>query len=405
MIGERLRQARLRAGLTQEEVVGKLAALMGISLTKAGLSKYEKGGSLPKPSLLMALARVLGVRGQYFLAEPRVQVEWLAFRKSSSLGKKEQERIQALALAIVENQVWLQEKMFPGGKSSFPKSKRIGKPEDAERAAEALRGQWKLGEQPIESVTQTIEDRGGVVVECTVKENEFHGLAGWASDKYPVLVVNGAASDDRKRFSLAHELGHLAMECEGVTEKEEESLAHRFAGAFLVPRAVVIRELGERRRSLSFDELALLKRKHGLSMQAWIRRARDLGVIDESHYNTLCKQFSKNRWRKNEPVRLERPEKPVRLQLMTLQALAEGIVTPEKAEALCPGLSTREAGEAGTRSRPSRITATELLKRPLAERKWALSKAADLAEKDYREGGGLRGFDAFGEEDLHDESD
>jgi len=218
-------------------------------------------------------------------------------------------------------------------------------------------------------------------------------------------VVNGAASDDRKRFSLAHELGHLAMECEGVTEKEEEDLAHRFAGAFLVPHAVVIRELGDRRRSLSFHELALLKEKHGLSMQAWIHRARDLGVIDEGHYKSLFRQFSAKGWRKDEPVRLVRSEKPTRLQLMTLRALAEGIVTPEKAEALCPGLGTREAAEAGTRSRPSRITATELLKRPLAERKWALAKAAAALEKDYREGGDLRGFDAFGEEDLHDESD
>jgi hypothetical protein len=35
-------------------------------------------------------------------------------------------------------------------------------------------------------------------------------------------------------------------------------------------------ELGEHPRSLSFQELGILKRKHGLSMQAWMRRALDL---------------------------------------------------------------------------------------------------------------------------------
>ena len=73
--------------------------------------------------------------------------------------------------------------------------------------------------------------------------------------------------------SLAHELGHLVMDCRGVKSKEEEKLAHRFAAAFIVPAAVARRELGPRRRSLNLAELALLKGKHGLSMQGWARRA------------------------------------------------------------------------------------------------------------------------------------
>ena len=125
MIGERLRQARLRAGLTLKEVVGKLAD-SGVRLTRGGLSKYELGGSVPKAALLLALSRALGVRTQYFLAEPQIQVEWLAFRKHASLGKKEQERIQALALLIVENQIWLQEKMLPGGAGAGPRRRRAG---------------------------------------------------------------------------------------------------------------------------------------------------------------------------------------------------------------------------------------------------------------------------------------
>ncbi|PXF55416.1 MAG: hypothetical protein C4B58_15095 [Deltaproteobacteria bacterium] len=65
--------------------------------------------------------------------------------------------------------------------------------------------------------------------------------------------------------------------------KEQESLANRFAAAFIVPPAVARQELGEHRRSLSFQELGILKRKHGLSMQAWMRRAFDLGIINEGH--------------------------------------------------------------------------------------------------------------------------
>ena len=98
------------------------------------------------------------------------------------------------------------------------------------------------------------------------------------------------------------------------------------------------------------------------------------------------------------------------LSLLHSEALAEdGLRTiariNREAEALCPGLSARETEETPRRTKPSRMTATELLKRPLSERRWALGKAAELAEKDYEEGGALRGFDAFGKEDLHDEPD
>ena len=41
MIGDRIRQARLAAGMTQEEVVEHLARA-GHQITKAALSKYEK---------------------------------------------------------------------------------------------------------------------------------------------------------------------------------------------------------------------------------------------------------------------------------------------------------------------------------------------------------------------------
>ena len=60
MIGDRIRQARVAGGMTQQEVVDSLAA-EGVPLTKGGLSKYERGGSAPKPTVIRALGRILGV--------------------------------------------------------------------------------------------------------------------------------------------------------------------------------------------------------------------------------------------------------------------------------------------------------------------------------------------------------
>jgi Zn-dependent peptidase ImmA (M78 family)/transcriptional regulator with XRE-family HTH domain len=403
MLGKRLRQARLMAGLTQKQVVAHLAQL-GVSLTKAGLSKYERGGSSPGATLLLKLAQVFGVRSDYFLKEPSVHIEWLAFRKFTSLGKRRQERIQAMAAEIVERQVWLQEKLFPQVKITVPRRHPARTLEDAEKAAAMLRKEWKLDNVPLESITKTMEDRGCIVVMCFNNEGDFHGLSGKANDRHLVSVVSGAASEDRRRFSLARELGHLVMDCKGINVKEQESLANRFAAAFIVPPAVARQELGEHRRSLSFQELGILKRKHGLSMQAWMHRALDLDIINEGHFRTLCIQFSAKGWRKEEPVEFVGQESPTRFRQMTLRALAEGIITPEEAEEFCPGCA--QEIESPPRKRPTPyLSAAEVMKLPKQDRDRILAKAAIQAEKEYRAGPALKDFDAFGDEEFYNAYD
>jgi len=401
MISERLRQARLRAGLTQQEVVSRLSEA-ALNLTKAALSKYELGRSSPNATLLVNLARILGVRSDYFLKQPTVNVQWLSFRKQASFARRWQERIKARAMDIVEAQVWLYETLHPHDAPNFPKPSNAETAEDAESAAAELRRRWRLDDAPIESVTQVVEDHGGIVVEHSDPEKEFHGLSGWANKRYPVTVVNAASPPDRRRFSLAHELGHLVMACGDMQEKQREKLAQRFAAAFLVPQNMARRELGDRRRSLSFEELALLKQKHGLSMMGWMLRARDLSIVSDAHFRTLCARFSARGWRKKEPVEFAGRESPLRLRQMTLRALEEGIVTPEKAEELCPGYD-REREERQRKHLWPYISAVEVMKLPQPERDRILAEAATLAEKDYREDGELTGFDAFGEGDLLDE--
>jgi Zn-dependent peptidase ImmA (M78 family)/transcriptional regulator with XRE-family HTH domain len=314
-IGERIKRARIAAGMTQDDVVQTLAVTSGSSLTKGGLSKYERGGSVPKPKMLRTLATILGVETSYFLSEPDTNIQWLAFRKASRLGKKSRERIKVLAEAQVDTYLSLLKALVPTPQpaEALPRMK-VATPEDAERAAESLRKHWHLGEQPIESVTTTIEDGGGVVVASGGDENHFDGLSGWANGAVPVVVVNWAVSDDRRRFSLAHELGHLFMDTCAVDERTEEKLAHRFAAAFLVTASTARRELGQIRRHLDLRELALLKQKHGLSMQAWILRAADLRIINRAHTRTLFAEMSRRGWRREEPVEFKGQERSRRLR-------------------------------------------------------------------------------------------
>jgi len=398
MIGERLRQARLAAGLTLDQVSTQLTAL-GHPITKAGLSKYERNGSTLPPTFLLKVAQALGVTSDYFLHESEVRIEWLAFRKHPQLPISRQEHIKAYAAKVAEGQVWLQQTLYPNDQPVMLTPRPIETAEEAERAATDLRILWGLGEAPIESVTQAAELHGAVVVDWKLDEGTLDGISGWVNDIVPLAVVNTSTAPDRRRYTLSHELGHMVMHTD-AQDSDEERLAHRFAAAFLVPEAMARRELGERRRHLSLDELAILKRKYGLSMNGWVHRAYDLGIIDEGHHNMLCRSFVEHGWKKKEPVAYDGWEEPKRLEQLVLHALAEGVITEARAAQLCPW---RNKGDDRWSERPAEpgLTATALLRLPAEERSRALAAAAAAAAPLYRDDPDLTGFDAFGEDDLY----
>jgi Zn-dependent peptidase ImmA (M78 family) len=323
------------------------------------------------------------VKTSFFLSEPSVSIEWLAFRKQARMPQSRQEQVKAFAAQVVEAQVWLQRTLYPNERPSFPKPARAHSVEDAERAAQDLRAAWKLGDAAIGSLTRLLEDRGGIVVAHggVQTEREFDGLAGWADHTIPIAVVSTNVPDDRLRYNLAHELGHLLMDCPDLDPKEEESLAHRFASALLIPAAMIRRELGARRRRVAMREFAILKGKCGLSMQGSVRRAFDLGIIEESQYKALFAQFSQFGWRKSEPYPYAGDEKPARLLQMTVRAFTEGIITRERAEQVCPGCTTPMPGQPDERVQP--ISASALRKLPREQRDAILAAAAKEAEDEY----------------------
>ena len=110
-------------------------------------------------------------------------------------------------------------------------------------------------------------------------------------------------------------------------------MVKRFAGAFLVPAETVRAELSQRRRTLDWGELFTLKRRYGISVKAWLVRAKDLEIIDENRYVSLLKDYNRRRWNAGEPYPLPE-EKPTRFRRLLYQGLAEGFLTDTKAAEL-----------------------------------------------------------------------
>ena len=329
MLGERMKQARIAAGLS----LRGLAEASGNYISAQVIQKYEQGITNPGSDVLIKLSKALGVKVEYFFRPDAVQVSLNCpvYRKRASLSKKYLESVHAQVKGKVEKYLEIQA-LFPEDrfdKISINKlrNRNIHKSSDIEKLADDLRKEWSLGNDPIENITDIVEDRGAMVIPLKASE-EFDGLSCWANDSIPVIVVKKGLAGDRQRSDLAHELGHLIM---NVTNGiNEEKAAKHFSAAFLAPADAVYRELGKKRNNLDLSELVLLKKKYGMSMQQWIYRAKDLGIISESKAIEWFKKFRIKQWYKNEPVDVKE-EVPQRFKLLVIQAVTEGIISPIRA--------------------------------------------------------------------------
>ncbi|MHB1629287.1 MAG: helix-turn-helix domain-containing protein [Bacilli bacterium] len=315
-IGPRVKLARARMQMSTRE----LAQQVGVSA--AAISKFERGEISPSQRTLLRLAKALSVGVEYFFREVRVKTLAPAYRKHSALGKSVQKAIEATIVETVERYLIVEEYTPQRAVDDIP-TFAIQSIQDAEQAARAIRNKWELGNDPIDDLCGRLEDRGVKVIAVDAPQG-FDGYSCWANDSIPVVAFNTRASGDRQRFDLAHELGHLIL-CGDTCDPEKA--AHRFAAALLVPAEAAVKELGERRSNLSFEELRLLKLEYGFSIQAWVRRAYDLGIIPQHTYGTLFRRLATMGWRTQEPGEVPR-EEPQRFQLLIHQALAENRMTP-----------------------------------------------------------------------------
>lgn len=337
MLGVRLKQARIAAGLTLRD----LAEAVGVSAM--AISKYERDQMKPSSETLLRLAKALSVRTEYFFRQPGLELTEVEFRKHARLSSKDENR----ALVDVRDQVerWLAlEAIVP---ASWPKAfvtprnlpSEVKTYEDIETVASAVRKHWKLGVSPIRGLIDKMEEEGiKIILTPHDGGKKFDGLVAKANG-HTVIVVGMDWPGDRQRFTLAHELGHLVLHGRLSEGLDEERACNRFAGAFLVPREEAIRSLGERRSQLEPHELYLLKQDWGLSMNGWLHRAQDLGILSKSAAHRHWEFFAQQResglsWREREPGDPYPKECPRRFYQLMYRALAEGLVGESRAAEL-----------------------------------------------------------------------
>lgn len=340
-VGEALETARRAAGITQQE----LAATAGV--TQAALSRYESDLRDPDQATLASLAQALGVTPELLEHAGRMPGALAAeahMRRRATAPATAWRRTEARLNMLRLHASHLFEEVSMRADRTVP----TFDPFDVapHEAATLVRMQWRMPIGPVRSVISWLESAGVLVVQEPLGRR-VDGASQWSGD-HPIVLITSDAPVDRRRLTLAHELGHLVLHSEGPGD-EAERQANLFAAEFLMPADVIRPQL----KNLTLGRLTDLKRQWGVSMQAIIERARELEMLTNEQRTSLYKKMSAKGWRTHEPAGDLIPEETPTLSTAIAEALLER------------GLSRRDVARLAGYAGPEHMTSFKPPERPL----------------------------------------
>jgi len=235
-MGPRIALAREESGLTQAE----LARSVGIDRT--AVAKIESGRRKVSASELVRMAAALDRPIDWFVSEsPPAIVSRRHDPAAGGVSKVLDRTIERLARDVEFLEL---EGVLPAiepTRLSMPVST-----DEAEAAAVAVRGLMEAGTGPVHDLQRCCERVGLLAFSVNLGEDDSGDAAYVAVNKWGVALVNGAINAGRRRFNLAHELGHhvfadaYAPEATISPGSETERLINAFAVHVLLPREVVV---------------------------------------------------------------------------------------------------------------------------------------------------------------------
>lgn len=294
MRNQQLIFAREYRGYTQSELSSMIPGL-----SQSNLSKFEKGLGTLSEELVGRIMKTLDFP-MTFLELKIEAADNGHYRRKATIKASQRGQIKRfISLVSYMVDIMAEDIEFPDFKFSYLDVESGISPQEAARIT---RQKLKLGTNPARDIFQLLEANGVIVYQWDCDIKEFDGVSILSDKGYHVVVLNMNMSNDRKRFTLAHELGHIIMhqspEFIIVESRDKEQEAHDFASEFLMPEAAVRSYLS----NLTIKELMSNKQYWLTSMAALLKKAKSIGIVEANRYKNLVIELSRRGWRMNEPV-------------------------------------------------------------------------------------------------------
>ncbi len=274
---------------------------------KLGISARDMRRMREEPEVgaefISRVAEITGFPDAFFTLDVNLEISKPTFRKQATLSARERDageaaaKIAKLFWETVEDEYSLPEPDVPDySDGDFNLPAGIDR---ATYAAALLREEWGLGTEPVGNIVRLLERHGVRVL--SLNEQNSRGLSAftfWGDGERPYIYLNMVSSTERSRFDAAHELGHLVLHRHAdASDVEVEREADRFASAFLIPKADLLRY----KAFPTITNLRKTKPRWRVSAAALARAYRDNGLIDDGRYKYLNIELSRRGWGKKEP--------------------------------------------------------------------------------------------------------
>jgi Zn-dependent peptidase ImmA (M78 family)/DNA-binding XRE family transcriptional regulator len=311
-----------------------------VGVSKPAIQQYEEDTISPSNKVLKKIAEALGVGVWYFFAGKQKRISLVDFRDGHTLFDEEIEKniildeVKSYAHKYIELITILKEKVPFENPIEDVEIKSF---EDVEKAAKKVRKKWRVGDSPIDDVTTLLESKGLLIL-TVERPTQSQGVYGYIEDEggnIPIIIVNIFRDEEvtRKRFTIIHELAHLFLKFSAQLTKDlQEQMCHYFASAMLLPEDAMISYIGKDRTSISLKELTYLKETYGISIQAIIYRAKNVGLINETTKRKWLDTYSS--WydsKKDFGTYDKSDERPRRFDNLIVRAVTEKRISKEKA--------------------------------------------------------------------------
>ena len=265
------------------------------------ISRLENGANEPDPATLQDLAGALRYPVGFFSGPDidELPAEAASFRSLKAMTARERDAaLTAGSLAYVFSD-WISER-FNLPEADVP---NLGADATPEAAAQFVRTQWGLGQQPVTNMIKLLEAKGIRVFSLNEDTKNVDAFSCWRAEQ-PYVFLNTFKSTERSRFDAAHELGHLVMHRHGTMQdsRQAEIEADQFASHFLMPHDDVSSRI---RFVTSLDELIHAKKRWGVSVAALNYRLHKMGVLSEWQNRSFNIEISTRGYRKSEPEALD----------------------------------------------------------------------------------------------------
>lgn len=159
-------------------------------------------------------------------------------------------------------------------------------PDDVLKIAQQIRFGWGISpENPVTNIAGYLEREGIIITQLPLQIEKVNAATYWHDENTaPLIMLTNGTIDNTKRFTLAHEYGHLTLDkhspSPGDTPKHVEARADLFAGELLAPYAS-FRDKFLLLQTGDLDGLMHLSRYWGLHPSSFVTRAANAGDISK----------------------------------------------------------------------------------------------------------------------------